>query len=463
MPAPLPAALAEERAVPQVRARPIPPAAAVQRAPLKLARLSERDQGALGPTRAVGVVGQPTPRGLAAQASASTLAGPTPIAAHLAAVAPSASVAQRTPAKPPLAGPISRKPADADRGRGRGGGEPTAPISAPSRLTLGQSRKLGLGAPITAAPVTAAPLSGPDRASPLPLPARAEVQRKPADSAPASAATATPTPTPEPTSAARRTATRFVGAAGTGAAARLPSAPLLSASPLRTRVQRAQMTATRARPSRDSAEAEGRSASVGGGPVKVHRGTLASELAESLDAKAFTHQGEIYLPSSAGPMGSVAARSLIAHEMTHVAQQRAYGSRLPQEHTSHGQELERTAAAAEHHPELPLAQPPARPTQTEESRPDDMAAAQRKPADGARASSSVVETTTVNFPGVQRAREDKGAEKPRSSGTATDSSGKKSETELEELAGQLYGRISRRLRRELLVDRERAGLMVDLP
>ena len=159
-------------------------------------------------------------------------------------------------------------------------------------------------------------------------------------------------------------------------------------------------------------------------------------------------------------MGSVAARSLIAHEMTHVAQQRAYGSRLPQEHTSHGQELERNAAAAERHPELPLAQP-ARSTQTEESRPDDMVSAQRKP-DGARAS-SMVETTTVNFPGVQRAREDKGAEKPRSSGTATDSSGKKSETELEELAGQLYGRISRRLRRELLVDRERAGLMVDLP
>jgi len=41
--------------------------------------------------------------------------------------------------------------------------------------------------------------------------------------------------------------------------------------------------------------------------------------------------------------------------------------------------------------------------------------------------------------------------------------GRKTETELEELAGQLYGRISRRLRRELLVDRERAGLMVDLP
>jgi hypothetical protein len=38
-----------------------------------------------------------------------------------------------------------------------------------------------------------------------------------------------------------------------------------------------------------------------------------------------------------------------------------------------------------------------------------------------------------------------------------------SEQELEELAGQLYSRIGRRLRREILVDRERSGLALDLP
>jgi hypothetical protein len=32
---------------------------------------------------------------------------------------------------------------------------------------------------------------------------------------------------------------------------------------------------------------------------------------------------------------------------------------------------------------------------------------------------------------------------------------------LEELTGRLYERISNRLRRELLVDRERAGLLID--
>jgi hypothetical protein len=40
---------------------------------------------------------------------------------------------------------------------------------------------------------------------------------------------------------------------------------------------------------------------------------------------------------------------------------------------------------------------------------------------------------------------------------------KPTERELEELARQLYARIGRRLRRELLVDRERAGMAMDLP
>jgi hypothetical protein len=37
-----------------------------------------------------------------------------------------------------------------------------------------------------------------------------------------------------------------------------------------------------------------------------------------------------------------------------------------------------------------------------------------------------------------------------------------SDRELEDLAQKLYARIGRQLRRELLVDRERAGMAVDL-
>jgi hypothetical protein len=40
--------------------------------------------------------------------------------------------------------------------------------------------------------------------------------------------------------------------------------------------------------------------------------------------------------------------------------------------------------------------------------------------------------------------------------------GARSETELDELAGRLYDRIRSRLRMELLVSRERAGMATDL-
>ena len=423
------------------------------RASLQLARMSAADHAAL-PLQRAGVVGQP-------RASGRPIAGlPSPGPSALAAPSPIPTSPAPQPAlnrEPtlPLPGPISRKPA---------GGLPTEPLTLPiasGRPTLGQSRRLGLGAPITSLPAGVQPTVTPP-AAPLDLPRPSAVQRK-AQEAPRgqpAARTETSTKSAPQVSSAPAVARPLSQAAPRPAT--VQSAPLVSARPLRTRVQRAPLTASRPVRTRDEPGEDG-AAPVSASPVKVHRGTVASEMAETLDAKAFTHQGEIYLPPSAGPMGSPTARSLIAHEMTHVAQQRAYGSRLPQEHTSHGQDLEQKAAAAERHPDLPLAQPPARATEPTEHKAEDMAAAQRKPSDGPR-SSSVVESTTINFPTrVQRAPDDKGSDRAALNRDAANGNGKKSETELEELAGQLYTRISRRLRRELLVDRERAGLMVDLP
>jgi hypothetical protein len=156
-------------------------------------------------------------------------------------------------------------------------------------------------------------------------------------------------------------------------------------------------------------------------------------------------------------MGSPTARSLVAHELTHVAQQRAFGNRLPHENTAHGQELERIAASAEHHPQLPLAIPHAAPSSAA-VKAEEMATAQRKPASSPPTPSN--ETTTINFPAAIQRAANKSTPQPKSTAARKDE--QKSETDLEELASQLYGRISRRLRRELLVDRERAGVMVDL-
>lgn len=419
--------------------------AAPRSGPTQLARLTAPDLAALAPSRMAGVIGQPKPAGGSTQTSLAALSAPP------FATAPSPVVRDAQPSLP-LPGPISRKPAAGFQA------PPAMPTADPGRLTLGQSRRLGLGPPIGSAPATALSAIAAERAAPLPLSAPTPAQTKPQDE-PTAAAPTTPA---TPANVSRPVAARRLPGAGPTPAvsgSARPSAPLVSVQPLRTRVQRAPLAGARTARSRDERD---EAPAVPGGPVRVHRGSVAAELSESLDAKAFTHQGEIYLPQSAGPMGSPTARSLIAHELTHVAQQRAYGSRLPQEHTAHGQELEAKAAAAERHPELPLAQPASRPASSESASAEVAATAQRKPAAASREPASTVETTTINFAGhAQRASADKAPKSARSTIAASD--GKKSETELEELAGQLYTRISRRLRRELLVDRERAGLMVDLP
>lgn len=460
-PAAAPVAQAAAASEPIIKPRRVVAVAApLQRAPLQLARVGERQKAAVDSGGVQGTVGQPR------LAGGSVPELPAPVERIAPAAGPQVARPE-PPARPPLklAGQLARKPA-----------EPSAPVIAPSvpgRLTLGQSRKLGLGAPIVAAPPTAAPFGADETRLGSPLSTAAQREPASADapadappgyslasitSAPPSAAALSASPL-----AARPEPVRARPIASTPRQPAVASAPLVSAARIRGKVQRAPI-ARGSRPTDRPRDEETKA--VPGGPVRVHRGEAVGELAESLQAKAFTHQGEIYLPPSAGPMGSPAARSLIAHELTHVAQQRVYGSRLPQEHSAHGQHLERQAASAEHHRDLPLVMPPSlNSASAGEDHEPDTANAQRKPASGPSGPS--VETTTITFPaGVQRAKSD-GDRPVQARGTSdqpTESPKEswKSESELEELAGQLYSRISRRLRRELMVDRERAGLMVDL-
>jgi hypothetical protein len=178
-------------------------------------------------------------------------------------------------------------------------------------------------------------------------------------------------------------------------------------------------------------------------------------MAGALDARAFTHGGEVYLPSSHGPLSGQAASSLLAHELTHVVQQRRLGPDLPSEATAHGRELEAQAVAAERGQPLPLASRPA-PADTA-----DQPAASSAPTPQMAPAS---ETATVNLatfdapPPPQRARfssttSDNGPSPARES---------RSEMDLDELAQRLYSRIDRRLRRDLLDERERSGSLVDL-
>ncbi len=352
------------------------------------------------------------------------------------------------------------------------------------RRSIGQTRRLGLGLPIAGGtirpgaepfsrPTDLAPGTAVSTSLPAPEPTLASIQRSPEPS-PADmplAARATHEPTagaPEPVAQRAPAApadgpghqqapvlARRIGAPPTLRS--LAASPIVSAQPLKAGVQRAPLTL----PSKGGEEAASvgntvqlaPSTGAGDAPVKVHRDGAASQLSKSLDARSFTHGGEIYLPASHGPISSGKGRSLLAHELTHVTQQRKLGTNLPEEHTPHGKALEAEAVAAERSAHMPLAGPPAAPQQRSGSAPA-KAAPDLSPAAPVHAGSATGPAATGP---AQRA--------PANGDEGADGGGSRrahSEQELEDLAKQLYGRIGRQLRRELLVDRERAGFAMDL-
>jgi uncharacterized protein DUF4157 len=56
--------------------------------------------------------------------------------------------------------------------------------------------------------------------------------------------------------------------------------------------------------------------------VRVHHDALASTLAQSVQARAFTTGADIFFASGEYRPGGAAGRELLAHELTHVVQQR---------------------------------------------------------------------------------------------------------------------------------------------
>jgi Domain of unknown function (DUF4157) len=235
--------------------------------------------------------------------------------------------------------------------------------------------------------------------------------------------------------------------------------PIIGARPLRTRLQRAPLTASgraetenggvAARPPTGSQQIDG--------PVRVHRGEEASEMAGALEARAFTHGGEVYLPASHGSLSGQKAQSLLAHELTHVAQQRRLGSSLPTEDTGHGRQLEAQAVAAENSRQLPLVL----------SQPTDAAAASGIPAPQRSAETSPGETATVHVmtteaPGSGGAAPSTSPQRaPRASDAHFTNPDDQFKAQLDSLEGYLFGRLERRLRRDLLSERERGGTLID--
>ena len=166
--------------------------------------------------------------------------------------------------------------------------------------------------------------------------------------------------------------------------------------------------------------------------------------AHALRARAFTREGEIYLPDT--PNRHPAAT--LAHELTHVAQQRHFGPDLPAEWTTEGRALERQAVAAEHRA-TPLihAEPPPTPNE----------GIQRQPEP------EPPEPPPTPEPAPQPpVDEELAAHRDRLIALCTQRSVDMNDAgDIGELAVKLYHPLRGLLRAELLVDRERAGLLTD--
>lgn len=183
-------------------------------------------------------------------------------------------------------------------------------------------------------------------------------------------------------------------------------------------------------------------------PVRIHRGSDAASLSSSLDARAFTHGGEIYLPDAHGPLSGQKAQSLLAHEMTHVVQQRTLGSSVPHEDSAEGRHLEAQAVAAESTHHLPLAASAERAAPRPSSPAATPAPPPAAPADAPAQFASVTAP-----PSTQRAR------------SANDAVWKDPDdafrASLDSNTDYLFDIFERRLRHALLHERERGGTLID--
>lgn len=81
--------------------------------------------------------------------------------------------------------------------------------------------------------------------------------------------------------------------------------------------------------------------------VRVRTGADVDQAARDMKARAFTRDGDIHLSAKSLQRGSQEVDALIAHEMTHVLQQRALGRDLPSPGTAEYHMLEAEAQAVE--------------------------------------------------------------------------------------------------------------------
>ena len=248
----------------------------------------------------------------------------------------------------------------------------------------------------------------------------------------------------------------------------------------------------------DLAEALRRMHGVDVSDVPVNRGPGTGAEARSLGARAFTRDGEVFLPPDEGPVERPRTRALLAHELTHAAQQRALGPSLPPEDSAAGRALEAQALAAERgafghgsghdsaltHPPLPAAAFGAAPAYRTAAQPAAAGRVQRDVEDPFDAPAGwnpfarhePPDRTGTGFDPPPQATETQYRSPPAAAETDPELAAARDrlleladlrlldlddQIALHELADGLYPRLRLRLQHELLIDRERAGRLSD--
>jgi hypothetical protein len=200
------------------------------------------------------------------------------------------------------------------------------------------------------------------------------------------------------------------------------------------------------------------------GSVVVHRSAESATAARDLGAHAFTSGGEVHIPDHHGPLESGTGMALLAHELTHVAQQRALGGSRPHEDTAHGRRLEVQAMAIEQRVasgRLPLVTPASKPSASSIAS-ETVAAALKMPGAHVEANGSVSFTSSSPSSFGGGASTSAPAPTPSSHAGPQRKADDGEKQDLDQLAKDVYDLIETRLKSELRLGRERAGQITDL-
>jgi hypothetical protein len=186
--------------------------------------------------------------------------------------------------------------------------------------------------------------------------------------------------------------------------------------------------------------------------VPIRRGRETATVTRRLRAHAFTAAGEVHVPAEVGPLDTGRGQQLLRHELVHVVQQRRRPAEpAVVEASLQGRALEEEAQGLAPAPDAaPPRRPPPRPGVVSEAGVElarlQTLAAWPEPGPAAAAPWPAPPAS----PPVQRA-----AESPQGEAAGP------GEPSLDDVLSRLYEQFSRRLRGELLVDRERAGILAD--